>query len=72
MRNQNGCRDGCGRFKGQDSADMERAMRKACKTSSSEMLCWSTGGYCRGVMLVSQVAMAVTADRGTASANEQK
>jgi len=30
------------------------------------------GAYCRGVMLVSQVAMAVTADRGTASANEQK
>ncbi len=28
--------------------------------------------YCNGVMLVSQVAIAVTADRGTASANEQK
>ena len=42
------------------------------QTTSSEMLCWSPDGYCRGVMLVSQVAMAVTAARGTASANEQK
>ncbi len=60
-----------GNFKGSPVTDKGLCGKRA-EASLRTPLPWPSGFYCSGVMLVSQVAMAVTADRGTASANEQK